>query len=101
MNIRLIVPNCNRSVSPTVAYGLEIARIAGGFTSYAATGGWIDGQDVLVVEPVTVFDIAFEEADVDFPRDTFHALARRIAADLHQDGVYLSIDDQVDLVKPV
>jgi len=100
MNVRLIVPNCNSTASG-IAYGKAIAGIAGGFTATQAIGGWIDDSGTLVVEAVTVFDCWLnEEAGlVDFPRDSFHALARRIARELHQQTVYLEINGWAEFVK--
>ena len=106
MNVRLIVPNCNRNTSPIVAYGPAIADIAGGFTATQGTGGWKDDQGNLVVEPVTVFDCDCTQAEVGnlgrYPgncREQFRSLAKRIAVELNQDCVYLAIDNQVEFVK--
>jgi hypothetical protein len=104
MKIRLIVPNFNRKVSPIVAYGRLVAEIVGGFTATQATGGWIDGSNLLVVEPVTVFDItllgAFHGPDHESGRvELLRNLARKIAAELRQDYVYLEIDGEVEFVR--
>ena len=113
MNVRLIVPNCNRNTSPLVAYGKAIAEIAGGFTATQGTGGWIDGQGALIVEPVVVFDCSFRgwdetlmddgerQGSIDLnngTRQEFRDLAKRIARDLRQDSVYLLVDGVVELV---
>ena len=105
MKIRLIVPNI-----PTFdvlhdrvqAYGREIAEIAGGFTATQATGGWIDGNGTLVVEPVTVFDCNVEPVNGSHYNRLagFYRLAEKIAAELRQDCVYLEIDGEVEFVKP-
>jgi hypothetical protein len=104
MEIRLIVPNCNRSISPLVAYGPTIARIAGGFTASQATGGWVDDADVLIVEPVTVFDCSTAMNGVDRASggivDAFRHLAAKIAAELKQTCVYLRIDCDVEYIRP-
>jgi hypothetical protein len=97
MKIRLIVPNCNRKVSPIVAYGRSVAEIAGGFTATQATGGWIDGSNLLVVEPVTVFDCHVQDPYGN-RADLFRDLARKIARELRQDCVYLEIDGEVEFV---
>ena len=101
MNIRLIVPNCNRGVTPIVAYGKAIADIAGGFTASRAMGGWIDGSGVLVVELVTVFDCSSPD-DASYSSEhgvgAWRSLAKRIACELHQQCVYLSIDGKVDYI---
>jgi hypothetical protein len=96
MQVRLIVPNCNRNTSPIVAYGARIARIAGGFTAVQATGGWTDKDGVLVVEPVTVFDCDMTMAPGHL--GAWRDLARTIKADLRQDCVYLRIDGIVEYV---
>jgi hypothetical protein len=107
MNIRLIIPNCNRNVSPLVAYRKRIADIAGGFTAWQATGGWIGGNG-LCVELVTVFDCSVAVyygqsrrtcLNVPKPIQLFRQLAADIARDLNQDCVYLSIDGVVEYVK--
>jgi hypothetical protein len=99
VKIQLIVPNCNRNTSPIVAYGSWIAKIAGGFTATQGTGGWIDDTGSLVVEPVTIFDCyCAPKRDSRYAAD-FYDLAKSIAADLHQDCVYLEIDGRVDLVR--
>ena len=98
MNIRLIVPNCNRSNSPCVAYGPSIARIAGGFTATQGTGGWIDGDGSLIVEPVTVFDCYHDNTEWDRIRRSFDLLARQIARDLNQTSVYLGINGEVEFI---
>lgn len=108
MKIRLIVPNqytdgfhhCKGS--PVDDYGREIAEIAGGFTATQATGGWVDGSNLLVVEPVTVFDCHIGEFDESWhtKRDRFRTLARKIAHELRQECVYLEIDGEVEFVKP-
>ena len=120
MKIRLIVPNQYQGVQPNplgrledrpalcvldvvATYGEEIARIAGGFTATQATGGWIDGSNLLVVEPVTVFDCSADEsigAPWAFYRISheFWDLARKIARELRQDCVYLEIDGEVEFV---
>jgi hypothetical protein len=135
MKIRLIVPNQYQGVQPNplgrledrpalcvldvvATYGRKIAEIAGGFTATQATGGWIDGSNLLVVEPVTVFDCY-----IDKPRcegyykggcgdtfsehpckgceiDAFWNLAWDIAHELRQDCVYLEIDGEVEFIKP-
>jgi hypothetical protein len=103
MKIRLIVPNCNRRVSPLVAYGRNIAEIAGGFTATQATGGWIDGSNLLIVEPVTVFDCHVNDKHhkgVECREAwCFRTLARKIATELRQECVYLEIDGEVEFVK--
>ena len=104
MNVRLIVPNCNRNTSPIVAYGKTIADIAGGFTATQATGAWRDNQGVLVVEPVTVFDCSCNDRTVaDYPtlaETDFQFLASRIARELRPDCVCLAINGIVQFVKP-
>jgi hypothetical protein len=99
MKVRLIVPNCNRTVSPIVAYGKAIADIAGGFTATTATGGWIDGSGALIVEPVTVFDCISDPLTIQDHINAFRGLAQRIARELKQDCVYLEIDGIVSFVK--
>ena len=98
MKIRLIVPNCNRNTSPIVASGLAIANIAGGFTATQATGGWVDNQGQLIVEPVTVFDCDDAREDIGACYDSWRDLAKTIARDLNQTCVYLEIDGVVEYV---
>jgi hypothetical protein len=104
MKIRLIVPNYNRNTSPIVAYGSLIADIAGGFTATQAVGGWKDDQGQLIVEPVTVFDIAaMDRPHATFPtlvESDMHNLAKQIARELFQTCVYLEIDGVVEYVTP-
>jgi hypothetical protein len=112
MKIRLIVPNCDKGhKSPIKEYGPAIANIAGGFTTFQATGGWKDDQGQLIGEPVTVFDLAIaatpdDEGDVTrngYPASSRIAdlrdLAKQIARDLSQTCVYLEIDGVVEYVK--
>jgi hypothetical protein len=113
MKIRLIVPVKYRgndgtnpivTIDPVARYGGEIAEIAGGFTATQAMGGWIDGSNLLVVEPVTVFDCHYDalgqtQAARFSVVDTFQDLARRIARELRQECVYLEIDGEVEFVK--
>jgi hypothetical protein len=120
MNVRLIAPNrwtdrnrpikevCRSKVievNPVEVYGKAIANIAGGFTAYQAIGGWINGAGELCVEPVTVFDCSIDStfpvdsAAPEWASDTFRDLARRIARELRQDCVYLSINGKVEFVK--
>jgi len=102
MKIRLIVPhNCSDETSGyherTVhTYGRQIARIAGGFTATQATGGWVDGSNLLVVEPVTVFDCYVDVVRNQAGR--FDILARKIARELRQASVYLEIDGETEFV---
>jgi hypothetical protein len=105
VRIKLIVPQSGggRLIDPIVAYGLSVARIAGGFTSHKATGGWIDGSGVLVVEPVTVFECGMDTAQAsDYAKAeaAFVTLARQIGRNLKQDCVYLEIDGHTVFVKP-
>lgn len=114
MQIRLIVPTHIADNTPDVdaiaCYGPAIAAIAGGFTTFQATGGWTDELGKLIVEPVTVFDVHIH---VDYLADNASAgwrscgpivrltdLAARIARELNQTCVYLSFDGQVEYVKP-
>jgi hypothetical protein len=109
MNVKLIIPNCNRNTTPVVQYGGAIADIAGGFTATPATGGWKDSTGALVVEAVTVFDCYLPDEAIACnansgqasvgPLVRFHDLATRIARELHQECVYLQIDDMVEFVK--
>jgi hypothetical protein len=102
MQIRLIVPH-NTTVPPIVAYGKAIASIAGGFTATHATGGWIDDNGTLIVEPVVVFDcdvlLSVHEWCQQKMGGQWKALAARICAERRQDCVYLRIDGKVELVK--
>lgn len=105
MQVRLIVPIAGRRPGfyPVNVYGKQIASIAGGFTATQATGGWIDDQGNLIVEPVTVFDCSISE-DCYLPgplgkANDFRNLAKKIAQELNQDCVYLSIDGAVEPVK--
>jgi hypothetical protein len=102
MQIRLIVPH-NTSVPPIVAYGKSIASIAGGFTAMHATGGWIDDNGTLIVEPVVVFDADIAD-DASYSSDhgigAIRSLASRICKERRQECVYLRIDGKVELVKP-
>ena len=107
MNIRLIVPNANRNVSPIVAYGRTIAEVAGGFTATQSTGGWIDDHGTLLVEPVTVFDCYCDDARAGIQyaqtanrvdAGAFRTLAAQIARELNQDCVYLEIDGKVEFI---
>jgi hypothetical protein len=109
MKIRLIVPNYigskileSRKIDTIIEYGKDIASIAGGFTATQSVGGWIDANGSLIVEPVTVFDcLACIETPTGQDTETeIRKLARTIAADLHQDCVYLEIGGQVEFVKP-
>jgi hypothetical protein len=105
MHAKIIVPENRRGQSAVVAYGNRIAGIAGGFTASPATGGWIDNDGVLIVEPVTVFDIYIDTPDGPCPRvtrsiDALHALASLVARDRNQDCVYLEIDGKVTLDRP-
>jgi hypothetical protein len=110
MNIRLIVPlgqDLPRDCYPIDAvsrYGPAIADIAGGFTVTQATGGWKDNQGNLIVEPVTVFDCNIPNRSVldllaGSETIAFRQLARRVARELNQDCVYLSIDSCVEYIK--
>ena len=108
MQIRLIVPNCNRNTSPIVAYGKRLAEIAGGFTAFQAVGGWIDNQGQLIQEPVTVFDASLSDEYVSVnassgqasvgPVARFRDLAKHVRRELNQECVYLSFDGQVELI---
>jgi hypothetical protein len=104
MNVRLIIPDCPHSkrwyTQGIRPYLRTIAGIAGGYTSYRGYGGWIDDKGKLVEEPITIVDCSFDENDVDFPRDGFHALARTIARELSQDCVFLSIDGKAEFIRP-
>lgn len=102
MNVKLIVPNRD-AADMTFRYGKEIADIAGGFTATQGTGGWVDDQGHLIVEPVTVFDCYVEAVSDLYAQDIgnrYRSLAKRIAQELHQTRVYLSIDGVVEFVKP-
>ena len=100
MQIRLIVPNVIRGNTPIERYGGPIADIAGGFTATQGTGGWVDNDDFLYTEPVTVFDVSCryktDKGTYVVPR--LRTLARRIARELSQDCIYLSIDGHVEYV---
>ena len=104
MKIRLIIPNYGntenggRDWSPIKDYGREIASIAGGFTATQATGGWIDGSNLLVAEPVTVFDCYMTSDCPAVTRTDWELLARKIARELRQECVYLEIDGEVEFV---
>jgi hypothetical protein len=117
MKIRLIVPNRSNerdwanvrfAADPVHTYGPRIAAIAGGFTATQGTGGWTDDNGSLIVEPVTVFDIAIPQTftfadihnNISGVQSAFRNLAKTIAQDLHQECVYLEIDGQVEFVKP-
>jgi hypothetical protein len=99
MNVRLIIPNCNRNTSPLVAYGKAIADIAGGFTATQGTGGWVYNHGSLVVEPVTVFDCYCPPKRDSRYAALFYDLAKRIAQELRQDCVYLSIDGKTEFIR--
>jgi hypothetical protein len=120
MNIRLIIPNQYDNGSngyhhadPIGLYGKRIADIAGGFTSWTGIGGWKDSQGVLESEPVTIVEASvpklpnngplsrrMEQENVNARTECFRQLAADIAKDLNQDCVYLSIDGEVEYVKP-
>ena len=98
MMIRLIVPNTVSENHTVLVYGPEIASLAGGFTATQASGGWLSGKHFLVVESVTVFDCyAIPDGNICVK---FYSLAQRIARELAQDCIYLSIDGNVEFVKP-
>jgi hypothetical protein len=95
MNIRIIIPNCNRNTSPLVAYGSRIADIAGGFTSWQGIGGWKDSQGALIIEPVTIVEASHgNRGEI----GQWRLLAADIARDLNQDCVYLAIDGKVEYI---
>ena len=109
MKIRLIVPNrsgltldgCTFDVQPIETYGKAIANIASGFTATLATGGWVDGDGRLIVEPVTVFDCVYS-SNATLTENVvvgFRSLAKTIAGDLRQECIYLEIDGVVEYVK--
>ena len=102
MQVRLMVPNASRSVSPLVAYGPAIADIAGGFTATQAIGGWKDDGGFLVVEPVTVFDCSVSDFFVNGKSTllAFRTLAKKIGRELNQKCVYHSFDGKVELIEP-
>lgn len=119
MQVRLIVPNnatSGRWLDPVVEYGRAIADIAGGFTAFQATGGWLcrdgsfGGKGDLIQESVTVFDVSLSDEYVSInatrgqtsidPVVRFRDLARRVAQDLQQESVYLSINGKVEYITP-
>jgi hypothetical protein len=110
VNIRLIIPNtvtvrgdelrADVSVGPYLA---KVADIAGGFTAWRGTGGQIDPQGALIVEPVTIVECSCEpisDTNDPHPAQSFRRLAQDIAIDLRQDCVYLAIDGVVEYIKP-
>lgn len=103
MNVRLIIPDTIHNGN-TDDYLREIADIAGGFTATQGIGGWKDDKGNLVVEPVTIVDIAvgFQEhgLSVRVQLIQLRNLAKTIARDLYQTCVFLSIDGKAEYVKP-
>lgn len=107
MQVRLIVPcrydNADGKrfeLEPIKLYGPDCARIAGGFTAYPATGGWIDPHNNRpCIEPVIVFDLDLCEDNRTNKIGQLFDLARQVCRDLHQNCVYLRIDGEVHYVK--
>ena len=118
MNVRLIIPetyrnkdsfyDCNDTIATYLPRYLKtIANIAGGYTSYRGTGGWIDSKGELVEEPVTIVDVS-TQSHTDWGLSptaitqvsTFRKLARTIAAELSQECVFLSIDGKAEFIRP-
>jgi hypothetical protein len=110
MNVRLIIPNqflfqhINGCVHKTDVhhYLKQVAKIAGGYTCYRGHGGWIDSEGVLVEEPVTIVDMSINTYyhDAVLVDLELRDLARTIALDLSQECVFLSIDGNVELIRP-
>jgi hypothetical protein len=76
-----------------------IARRFGGFTNWTANGGWVNGDDKLVQEPVRVVDVA-----LDYPQAIgyLRSLARIWAAMADEECVYLrDTEGNVELVEVV
>lgn len=70
----------------------------GGFTSTAGSGGWLRERDnTIVAEPVQIYSVAMERADVTH----FRELARQVARDAGQECVMIvTPNGDVEFVKP-
>ena len=115
MNVRLIIPETYRSkdsfydCNDTLAtylpkYLKQVANIAGGYTAYRGTGGWIDGKGLLVEEPVTIVNCYIDD-NCYLPgplgkAEDFRYLAQTIAQELSQECVFLSIDGKAEFIRP-
>ena len=102
MQVRLIIPNVSDDTQIAL-YEEAIADIAGGFTSWQGVGGWKDENGDLIVEYVTVVDTSLQGGDcmpTSLALSDLRYLAKRIARELNQKSVYLSIDGKVEYVKP-
>ena len=95
MNVRLIIPHSN--VWQPYPYCKRIAGITGGFTAFNATGGWIDLNNKLITEQVTVVDTSIGGDDVNTINQLRH-IAKAVCNDLNQDCVFLSFDGETHYV---
>lgn len=85
---RLIIPTKDKQgvdASQRIAREVKfLCRVFGGATESEGVGSWLDGQGVLIREPVRIIDVACDEASDWEVRDA----VCRLGAALDQDAVY-------------
>jgi len=88
------------SLSPDVRAGCldyvlrAMGELFGGASSYAGTGSWVAENGTLVVEPN---DFVYSFTTTPWARDFALPLARRIAQQLDQEAVMVSIEPAVSI----
>jgi hypothetical protein len=75
----------------------HIAGLYGGFTAYRADGGWVDNEEDLVSETVTVVE-AYTEQGTATIKGHLHDLAEELAATLDQTCVLWTLDNKAHFV---
>jgi len=100
--VKIIIPNQTndgQSLEATIeAVQMNMCTLFGGFTAYAAQGGWMDPEGQLYKEPVTVITSAVA-ADKAEDAQLIIAIARNVLELTDQLAVFVSINGNAEIIE--
>jgi hypothetical protein len=74
-----------------------LSKLNGGVTQYKAKGYWVNSEDRLVTEPVTILESFTDKLDKS-KKDYLRELAKELKAMTRQESVAIELDGKMEMV---
>lgn len=93
--VKVYLPKEADNYDGVLAYTqMRFANCFGGFTTYDATGGWVDSNGDTVTEPVTVIE-SYNDRSIQTVKELMEHISLRIFVRTNEDAIAYTIDNKM------